>query len=132
MTAHLIRAPEDLEAVAKSRNLLFPGLSFRLEVPDLTEAERARWERRINRYSSVCGCKSSAWFLTIAVIGYLGFLLLAPDTMVPQGWSRLSWGVGVVFIAGLIGKLIGLLAGSILLRRTLRSLRLRLASEGNR
>lgn len=73
-------------------------------------------EARLARYRSFCGCKSSAFMLTAAMIGYPVFLLLAPPLLVPDGWGKLWWGLAVLFAAGLVGKMAGLAAGALLYR----------------
>lgn len=78
-------------------------------------------EARLTHYQSFCGCKSSAWMLSIALMGYPVFLVLAPAGVSPVGWSRLWWGASVVFLAGLVGKLAGLAVGAFMYGRTVRA-----------
>jgi hypothetical protein len=128
MAANVIRGVDDLERVVASGPVLYPGPSLRLEVAALAKPEQEMWQKRLNRHYAICGCQSSAWFVILAMIGYVVFLLVAPAGTGPAGWARLPWGVIVVLASGLVGKLIGLGVGAFLFRRSVRLLRARLSA----
>lgn len=128
MAANVIRGVSDLDRFLASSPAFLPGPSLKLEVAGLGEAERVAWQTRLNRHHGICGCKSSAWFLTVSLVGYVVFLVVAPAGAAPVGWARLLWGALLVFTAGLAGKLIGLGVGALLFHRSVRLLRTRLTS----
>ena len=127
-TGELVRNARDLNRIAASRPTLHPRAPLRLELVDLGEPDRARWEARLNRYYRMCGCKSSGWSIIVVLVGYVVLLMLAPDHA-PAGWYRLAIAPVVVLAAAVAGKFIGLGVGALFFRYSIRSLRARIRSQ---
>lgn len=127
---NVVRTIHDLERIARSRPAMYPRSGFRLELTGLGDVDQAMWESRLNRYYSMCGCKSSGWFMALAFIGYVGLILLVPS-VASTGWSRFAWGLLVVLAAALAGKLTGLAIGALLFRHHVGSLHASLAAVGH-
>jgi hypothetical protein len=88
------------------------------------DPERATLQARAVAYSAECGCKLGATFLAGALVLAVVYLALA-------GPGLLTCGVALafVFIATIVGKLIGLLVASVKLSFLRWSLSRRLRSE---
>jgi hypothetical protein len=90
----------------------------------LAPAEAARWRRRLEKSADPCGCKSGAAVSLAALVAWPVWILTSG---MPHG--SLGWGVAtlsyipVVVVAGIVGKVAGIIAG----RWRLRYLRRKLA-----
>ena len=79
-----------------------------LDLPNLTPAESAEWERRLRRAYSECGCGTSAAFMLFSLLGYLAVCWLRLS-LLPSGlFARIGVGFLVVAGATCAGKILGL------------------------
>jgi hypothetical protein len=87
--------------------------SIKIEL-DAASEEVKSYEQKINRYYFACGCTMGeiAVFSTLLVFGVIW--LLDRDSVLLTWWEI----VGGVFVAALIGKIIGLVLGRYLLKKT--------------
>jgi hypothetical protein len=108
----VVTSIEQLRRLPAARSPVVPGRRVHLELAELDDRERARWEARLSRWAGACGCKSgaaallvfAAWFTFAALTGRLGLSLLSP----------------LLFVAGcvgaaLLGKLLGIAIGRLAL-----------------
>ena len=103
----VIRNAADLRSLLESRRRRRQNHVL-LEIPGMPEAQCLRWEARLNACLRECGCsmgaRCSAAALLASVVGQF----------LQHGWSLTQWPafilrtVLLVFIAGGLGKLLGL------------------------
>lgn len=83
----------------------------------IDEAGREALRQKAGRYSNECGCSMGSLFLIAAIVGllvdsvFLGGIIASP-----------VWGTGLLFLAAITGKLVGMTAGRIRLSLLHRSL----------
>ena len=119
-----IRSSDDLLQLGRyARGGRLRLREIKLEVPDLSDAERAAEEERLNRLYFACGCGEAT------IVGLAG-LAAAVIWMAarPGGWADLSWwdlayAVGAFFVGTGVGKWIGLQRARFALARELQGLR---------
>jgi hypothetical protein len=68
------------------------------------QGEKARLRDEARRYHHACGCALSGLFLTVSILACATGLILAD----PFRWSLLAIGMVFTFVAGLLGKAIGI------------------------
>jgi hypothetical protein len=115
----VIRRAADLGALRRSRTR---WRAISLDAPSLPLEEQARWQSRLAHDYGGCGCETGRSFLLAGLIGIVALIWL---TWGREDWSRLErglWSAGIVFGAALLGKLVGLLAAHLRLRRSLQEL----------
>lgn len=88
-------------------------------IPELRDDVNRQWETRFNDLLNECGCASGRSFIMYALPGLvLAFIYLVNFTDLGRYWS-LGLFVGGVAVAGLAGKITGLLQRNRRLRKLL-------------
>jgi hypothetical protein len=90
-----------------------------LMTPQLAEAERERWERRLLDAYADCGCHAGGLAVLLTLVG-----LVVAGLALPGGrtWTGAGLGVAAVVAAAVVGKLAGLAIARIRLRSHIRNL----------
>lgn len=109
-----VTSAEDLPLVVEKR----PD-SVVFNIPELRDDVNRQWETRFNDLLNECGCASGRSFILYALPGLvLAFIYLVNFTDLGRYWS-LGFFVGGVAVAGLAGKITGLLQRNRRLRKLL-------------
>ena len=109
-----VTSAEDLPLVVEKR----PD-SVVFNIPELRDDVNRQWETRFNDLLNECGCASGRSFIMYALPGLvLAFIYLANFTDLGRYWS-LGLFAGGVAVAGLAGKITGLLQRNRRLRKLL-------------
>lgn len=109
-----VTSAEDLSLVVEKR----PD-SVVFNIPELRDDVNRQWETRFNDLLNECGCASGRSFILYALPGLvLAFIYLVNFTDLGRYWS-LGLFVGGVAVAGLAGKITGLLQRNRRLRKLL-------------
>lgn len=121
-----VTGPEQLDRILARGRRRAAHVELRLD--GLSVAERAQWEKRINRDYRACGCGSGALALVLALtVG--GIAAAAHPERVMAHWGWLVVLAPLVLLAALgTGKAIGLRLARGRLERTVVLLRQRLTS----
>jgi hypothetical protein len=112
-----IRDRNSLSLLLQQRHSL-----IHLELPYLTPAESAEWERRLRRSRSECGCGTSAAFLLCSLLGYLAACWLRVSLLPPGPLARIGVGLLVVAGATCAGKILGLMRARSRLKQSIADL----------
>jgi len=136
----LIKSEADLQRLMRPESALHP---FRkppvvIDIAELTRAETAAWELRLEALRQSCGCTSGAVFLGILALASLAYVLASavrPGFSLP-GKDENFWDDGAIFLLGLIisaalGKLVGLSFAAVRFRHTCRALQERVRAVAN-
>jgi hypothetical protein len=113
-----------LEKLATLGGMLAGASSVDLELPGMGQEELSHWQAMINRQLAACGCKEGGIFLVTSLAVYGPYLLLHPQGLALSGWAKLGYGLGIAFVAGAAGKVIGLLRARKLLKRIISRLKI--------
>ena len=97
--------------------------AIKLEFADIHNEDLAQWQLLINRQLSACGCTEGAILLMVTACGYVIYLIFLREEYTSIGWSIIGLGIGISFIAAIIGKLTGLVRSQIQLTRYVRRLK---------
>lgn len=109
-----VTSAEDLPLVVEKR----PD-SVVFNIPELRDDVNRQWETRFNDLLNECGCASGRSFILYALPGLvLAFIYLVNFTDLGRYWS-LGLFAGGVAVAGLAGKITGLLQRNRRLRKLL-------------
>lgn len=109
-----VTSAEDLPLVVEKR----PD-SVVFNIPELRDDVNRQWETRFNDLLSECGCASGRSFIMYALPGLvLAFIYLVNFTDLGRYWS-LGLFAGGVAVAGVAGKITGLLQRNRRLRKLL-------------
>ena len=109
-----VTSVEDLPLVVEKR----PD-SVVFKIPELRDDVNRQWETRFNDLLNECGCASGRSFIMYALPGLvLAFIYLVNFTDLGRYWS-LGLFAGGVAVAGLAGKITGLLQRNRRLRKLL-------------
>lgn len=109
-----VTSAEDLPLVVEKR----PD-SVVFNIPELRDDVNRQWETRFNDLLNECGCASGRSFIMYALPGLvLAFIYLVNFTDLGRYWS-LGLFAGGVAVAGLAGKITGLLQRNRRLRKLL-------------
>lgn len=109
-----VTSAEDLPLVVEKR----PD-SVVFNIPELRDDVNRQWETRFNDLLNECGCASGRSFIMYALPGLvLAFIYLVNFTDLGRYWS-LGLFAGGVIVAGLAGKITGLLQRNRRLRKLL-------------
>lgn len=109
-----VTSAEDLPLVVEKR----PD-SVVFNIPELRDDVNRQWETRFNDLLNECGCASGRSFIMYALPGLvLAFIYLVNFTDLGRYWS-LGFFAGGVAVAGLAGKIVGLLQRNRRLRKLL-------------
>ena len=100
-----------------------------LELPNMNEERVEYWQSNINQHLSACGCKEGQIFVAGFLGGYVLYLFLHPSPLGLSGWGKILAGLGVTFLGALVGKVVGLSRAKILLRRTIRRLKVEMTAR---
>lgn len=98
---------------------MFARKQIVLHITGMDEAERAAWEKRLNSHLKECGCRTGAVAALLLAAGVLGHALVGATNL--SALAVLSTAVKVLlalFIGGALGKLSGLYAAKLRLRRS--------------
>ena len=123
MQDYLISDRERLVQLISRRRPRFSG-KIRMELPQFSPEENAKYGGKFNDWHEACGCELGAVFVFVALAGfaiYAGFFAEAVH------WPLIRKGLIILFSAAAIGKVIGIVAAKVLLRRTVGRLAARLA-----
>ncbi len=122
-----VRSASELDAVTRARpGLRRPRGRVALEIPALEAAERARWERRVNRHYRACGCEAGAVLTVLAALAYGVYLLRFGGLSARAPLMVAALGIAVVLAAAVVGKGLGLLYARLRLLGLVAALRRRL------
>lgn len=109
-----VTSAEDLPLVVEKR----PD-SVVFNIPELRDDVNRQWETRFNDLLNECGCASGRSFILYALPGLvLAFIYLVNFTDLGRYWS-LGLFAGGVAVAGVAGKITGLLQRNRRLRKLL-------------
>lgn len=109
-----VTSAEDLSLVVEKR----PD-SVVFNIPELRDDVNRQWETRFNDLLNECGCASGRSFILYALPGLvLAFIYLVNFTDLGRYWS-LGLFAGGVAVAGVAGKITGLLQRNRRLRKLL-------------
>ena len=109
-----VTSAEDLPLVVEKR----PD-SVVFNIPELRDDVNRQWETRFNDLLNECGCASGRSFIMYALPGLvLAFIYLVNFTDLGRYWS-LGLFAGGVIVAGVVGKITGLLQRNRRLRKLL-------------
>jgi len=109
-----VTSAEDLPLVVEKR----PD-SVVFNIPELRDDVNRQWETRFNDLLNECGCASGRSFILYALPGLvLAFIYLVNFTDLGRYWS-LGLFAGGVIVAGVVGKITGLLQRNRRLRKLL-------------
>ena len=109
-----VTSAEDLPLVVEKR----PD-SVVFNIPELRDDVNRQWETRFNDLLNECGCASGRSFIMYALPGLvLAFIYLVNFTDLGRYWS-LGLFAGGVAVAGVAGKITGLLQRNRRLRKLL-------------
>lgn len=109
-----VTSAEDLPLVVEKR----PD-SVVFNIPELRDDVNRQWETRFNDLLNECGCASGRSFIMYALPGLvLAFIYLVNFTDLGRYWS-LGLFAGGVALAGVVGKITGLLQRNRRLRKLL-------------
>jgi hypothetical protein len=124
--AIVIRNLVDVEKLRSQPWQLLSTRRISVELDTLDQYQSRYFETRLNQLASACGCESGSVAGVVALVGYIGYLL------VTTGWSP-QWNVshllrgGILFLAAaVLGKLLGLFRARARLVRELEHLAARL------
>ena len=74
----------------------------------IDEAEREALRQEAENLFHECGCSMSSLFLIAAIAGLILHSVFFSENIVPPLWS-----IGLLFLAAIVGKLVGMAAGKI-------------------
>ena len=86
--------------------------AFLARVPEAS-IDKKYYQQTILKYRNACGCGSGAAFFLLALAGYLIFLFNQAGSLKQQIPELTLYGILIVFIAGFVGKVLGLVAAKI-------------------
>ncbi|WP_137703051.1 hypothetical protein [Marimonas lutisalis] len=121
-----IRRAADLDRLRRPPR---PPFRIRLDLPGLSEEDRALTEARLARLAAPCGCTEGAIGL---LAGLLPAALVWMGTVQMATLARTGLTLGVVVLAMLAGKLVGLARARLRLGRELERLRCRAKHPASR
>lgn len=100
-----------------------------MSVTALPPDEAAQWIEKLDELQNECGCDAGArsFFATLLLYPAAWYWLLRPR--LSSLWYALVIGVVVLFLAGGLGKLTGILIARYRLRRAVHGLQARLAKQ---
>jgi hypothetical protein len=109
-----VREPDDLAALTRGRKRYD---AVELATERLAAPERERWEERLATAHNECGCHAGGLALLagLAVVAVVG--IVSPGNLT---WSRALLGLSICVAAAVIGKLAGIVAAQVRLRRDVR------------
>ena len=76
--------------------------------PRLPKEQRDAWEREINSKLHACGCAEASVGMLVGLFGVLAFLIVRWAGGAGFAWSDLGWAFAILFMASLVGKMVGL------------------------
>jgi len=106
--------------VGRPRSSRTPGRRVCLALPALPAARRVGLERRLNRHLRACGCETGAVLALLALLAVTGEVGLSAH--LPATAAEIVGRIAVILGAALAGKLVGLAASRLALRRLLREI----------
>ena len=118
-----IRYVTQLEELSEWRMLSRRPTSIILELSDLPREELVRWQILLNQRLSACGCSEGAILLLASTIAYISYLLFTRSQFSSIGWNEVGIGFGIIFLASLLGKFLGLIRAQIQLSRLVSKLK---------
>lgn len=80
---------------------------LKLHFEELSSEETEYWEGRINRHSLACGCPQGAIAVILTSVCFISYLVLRPFGFYVT-WIDGIMALGLFFISGGIGRIIGL------------------------
>jgi hypothetical protein len=116
----VIYTNEQLKRLSSLRNFISNPMPIVLKLPELTPEERIRWQIRLNRQSLQCGCHEGAFAIFLAEAIYVAYLLAGHSAITI--WGSVGIGLGLAFVAGLVGKSVGLLRAQLIYRSMTRQI----------
>lgn len=118
----LLSSAEDLRALRVHPFQVRPR-GLRLEAPSLPPSEAREWQGRLSRDYSDCGCGAGAAFTVAALAGcVLHVFFIRPGGARTLNWISIATGAGILMAGALSGKILGLLAAHLRLKRTIAEL----------
>jgi hypothetical protein len=94
----------------------------------LPEDEVIAWRQRLERHRRDCGCRVGSLIMLSVTGAWISYSFLSH----PAGryWHRSIWmGLSVLFVSGLVGKIVGLAIARVRFNLTVRDLRKRTCAE---
>lgn len=74
----------------------------------IDEAEREALRQKADNYFTECGCSMGSFFLIASIAGLIFYVVFFAESILPPIWS-----IGLLFLAAIAGKLLGMAAGKI-------------------
>lgn len=105
---------EQLKRLSSLRNFISSPMPIVLKLPELTPEEQIRWQIRLNRQSLQCGCPEGMFTIFLVEAIYVAYLLVGHSAITI--WGSVGIGLGLAFVAGLVGKGTGLLRAQLIYR----------------
>jgi hypothetical protein len=102
------------------------GLPGRILVPGLLGLSRNHAEVSLNAPLADCGCAMGGLVMSMAVVGYAGYVWAHRGSPSSVGWHWVIGGVVVSVVAATVGKMLGLLLARRRLVRGLKAVETRL------
>ena len=114
----------------KSRShTIMPLVQARASAAALPPDEAARWIEKLDKLEGECGCDFGARVFFAALVIYPAVWYWLLRQRLSSLWYAALIGVVVLFLAGGLGKLTGILIARYRLRRAVHSLQARLADN---
>ena len=74
----------------------------------INEAESDALRQKAGNYFNECGCAMGSFFLIVAIVGLVLYVVVVAESIFPPIWS-----IGLLFFAAITGKLLGMATGKI-------------------
>jgi hypothetical protein len=123
----VVRNVSDLERFANLTTIMLTSYSVELQFEAVRSEDLLRWQADLNRQLKACGCKSGGLLASMALTAYVVYLVLHLANLAT--WTECTVGLGVVVVAGAVGKLLGLVHARSRLRKTIYEVRTAIESS---
>ena len=90
---------------------------FSIEVENMDENTKRKFENDLNKFHASCGCSTGNYFLITTLIIFTAYLYFTGQTI--NNWKVMIQGFFVLLIAALLGKFIGKLIDGFKFKKTI-------------
>ena len=84
-------------------------VTYKLSLPEFPQEENQAISNQINRHNNACGCETGSLFMSLTFIITVAGYFLSGGKFSALTLYQVLWGLGIILLAALAGKGIGLL-----------------------
>ena len=83
--------------------------NIKLELDEIDESEKSKWQNRLQQYYFACGCKEGSMTSVIVFIAYWLYIFIFEGVKSIMSWEVWLLSIVFLFVGAVIGKAVGLI-----------------------